>query len=43
VINTGVKGLIATRADWIDLVRFETFPIYPIGASKPLAEKYSKE
>lgn len=42
VINTDLKGLIATRAEWIGLVKFETFPVYPIGVSRPLAEKYSR-
>lgn len=40
VIKTDMKGLIATRADWMDLVKFETFPVYPIGVSKPLAREY---
>lgn len=40
VIKTDMKGLIATRADWMDLVKFETFPVYPIGVSKPLAKEY---
>ncbi len=40
VIKADMKGLIATRADWMDLVKFETFPVYPIGVSKSLAKKY---
>jgi hypothetical protein len=42
VIKTDVKGLIATRSQWTDLVKFETFPVYPIGVSGHLAEKYCK-
>ena len=42
VIKTDMKGLIRTRADWIDLVKFETFPVYPIGVSKGIAKKYYK-
>ncbi|MFB3926774.1 MAG: DUF3303 domain-containing protein [Syntrophales bacterium] len=34
VIDTDEKGLIATRAKWIDLLRFEIFPVYPVGATK---------
>lgn len=29
VIDTDAKGLIASRAAWIDLVIFETFPVHP--------------
>lgn len=34
VIKTDEKGLIATRAAWIDILRFEIFPVYPIGVTK---------
>ncbi|MBW2039702.1 MAG: hypothetical protein JRI46_08915 [Deltaproteobacteria bacterium] len=39
VIDTDAKGLIASRASWIDIVRLETFPVYPFGESKGLLEK----
>lgn len=28
------KSLIAARAAWIDVLKFEIFPVYPIGATK---------
>jgi hypothetical protein len=31
VIDTDDKGLIASRSNWIDILKFETFPVYPIG------------
>lgn len=34
VVDADVRGLIAARAEWIDLAVFETFPIHPIGVSK---------
>lgn len=34
VVDTDAKGLIAARAAWIDLLAFEIFPVYPIGATK---------
>ncbi len=34
VVDTDAKGLIAARAAWIDLLQFETFPVYPIGDTK---------
>ncbi|HOI74979.1 MAG TPA: hypothetical protein PLO63_12620 [Syntrophales bacterium] len=34
VVDTDAKGLIAARAAWIDLLQFETFPVYPIGETK---------
>jgi len=40
IMKTDVKGLIASRAEWVGLMKFETFPIYPIGVSKPLAKKF---
>jgi hypothetical protein len=43
VLDTDTKGLIATRAQWIDILRFETFPVYPVGASKGLIEKSSPD
>ena len=39
VVDTDAGGLIASRESWIDLVRLETFPVYPIGESKKLAHK----
>ena len=36
VLDTDEKGLIATRSEWIDIVKFETFPVYPIGMSKDI-------
>lgn len=36
VLDTDTKGLIATRSQWIDILRFETFPVYPVGTSKNL-------
>lgn len=39
VVDTDAKGLIASRADWIDILDFETFPVYPIGVSKDLVKK----
>jgi hypothetical protein len=34
VLDTDAKGLIATKAAWLDVVRFEIFPVYPVGVSK---------
>jgi hypothetical protein len=34
VVDTDAKGLIAARAAWIDLLAFEIFPVYPVGATK---------
>jgi len=34
VVDTDAKGLIAARAAWIDVLQFETFPVYPIGETK---------
>ncbi|OPY85721.1 MAG: hypothetical protein A4E71_01954 [Smithella sp. PtaU1.Bin162] len=35
VIQTNTdKGLIAARAAWIDVLKFEIFPVYPIGITK---------
>jgi len=28
------KGLIAARAAWIDVLKFEIFPVYPLGVTK---------
>ncbi|MBP1747213.1 MAG: hypothetical protein H6Q54_1828 [Deltaproteobacteria bacterium] len=39
VVDTDAKGLIASRETWIDLMLFETFPVYPFGASKDLLKK----
>ena len=36
VVDTDAKGLIASRAAWLDLLTFETFPVYPFGESKGL-------
>lgn len=34
VLDTDDKGLIASRSAWTDLIRFETFPVYPISETK---------
>jgi hypothetical protein len=34
VIDADDKGLIASRSDWVDVLVFETFPVYPIGDTK---------
>jgi hypothetical protein len=34
VVNTDAKGLIAARAPWRDIMRFEIFPVYPTGRTK---------
>ena len=34
VVDTDEKGLIASRAAWIHILKFETFPILPFGATK---------
>lgn len=39
VIDTDAKGLIASRASWIDIVNLETFPVYPFGESKGLLKE----
>ncbi|MCX5805982.1 MAG: hypothetical protein NT010_07935 [Proteobacteria bacterium] len=39
VVDTDEKGLIQSRADWIDIMFFETFPVYPFGESKDLLKK----
>ena len=36
VLDTDEKGLIASRSAWVDLVRFETFPVYPGGDTKKI-------
>ena len=41
VIDTDEKGLIASRSDWVDILKFETFPIYPIGDTKQAVTKYN--
>ncbi|MDQ5986029.1 MAG: hypothetical protein CSYNP_01747 [Syntrophus sp. SKADARSKE-3] len=33
-VKTDAKGLIAARAAWLDILSFEIFPIYPVGATK---------
>ncbi|MBP7529160.1 MAG: hypothetical protein KA801_14625 [Syntrophorhabdaceae bacterium] len=36
VVDTDSKGLIASRAAWIDVMAFETFPVLPFGTvAKP--------
>jgi Domain of unknown function (DUF3303) len=37
VIDTDERGLIASRYDWVDILKFETFPVYPIGNTKKKA------
>jgi hypothetical protein len=34
VVQTDAKGLIAARAPWIDVLKFEIFPVYPLGVTK---------
>jgi len=34
VIDTDEKGLITSRSGWIDVLKFETFPVYPIGNTR---------
>lgn len=34
VIDTDERGLIASRSKWVDILKFETFPVYPIGDTK---------
>ena len=34
VVDTDAKGLIPAKAAWIDIIRFEIFPVYPVGATK---------
>ncbi len=36
VVDTDAKGLVASRAEWVDIMAFETFPVYPFGESKAL-------
>jgi hypothetical protein len=36
VIDTDAQGLVASRAEWVDMMLFETFPVYPFGESKGL-------
>jgi hypothetical protein len=36
VVDTDAKGLVASRAAWVDILAFETFPVYPFGESKGL-------
>ncbi len=42
IMKTDVKGLIASRAEWIGLMKFETFPVYPIGVSKSMVKEFYK-
>jgi hypothetical protein len=39
VIDTDEKGLIASRSDWVDILKFETFPVYPIGNTQKKISK----
>ncbi|HOC59694.1 MAG: DUF3303 family protein [Syntrophaceae bacterium] len=34
VYVTDAKGLIAARAPWLDIMKFEIFPVYPLGETK---------
>ncbi len=38
-VETDAKGLIAARAAWVDVLNFEIFPVYPIGATKEEMQK----
>ncbi len=42
IMKTDVKGLIASRAEWVGLMKFETFPVYPIGVSKSMVKEFYK-
>ena len=39
VVECEASGLIAARAAWIDIIKFEIFPVYPIGATKARLKK----
>ena len=39
VIDCDAKGLVESRAEWVDIMVFETFPVYPFGESKTLLRK----
>ena len=39
VVDTDAVGLIAARAAWIDLLKFEIFPVYPLGVTKAQLRK----
>ncbi len=39
VVDTDEKGLIQSRAAWVDIMIFETFPVFPFGESKALSKK----
>jgi hypothetical protein len=43
VIDTDARGLIESRAEWIDVVEFETFPVLPFGEGKDLLKKLGIE
>jgi len=34
VVDADAKGLIAARAPWRDVMKFEMFPVYPTGRTK---------
>jgi len=36
VVNADAKGLIAARAPWRDIMKFEIFPVYPTGRTKEM-------
>jgi hypothetical protein len=39
VVDTDTKGLIASRTAWLDILKFETFPVYPFGESKGIVKQ----
>ncbi len=39
VVEADAKGLIASRTTWVDVMKFDTFPVYPFGESKGLLKK----
>jgi hypothetical protein len=39
VVDTDAKGLVASRAAWLDIMAFETFPVHPFGESKALVKR----
>jgi len=38
-LESDAVGLIAARAAWFDVIKFEVFPVYPIGETKKMLRK----
>jgi len=38
-LESDAVGLIAARAAWFDIIKFEIFPVYPIGETKKMLKK----